>query len=339
MKDLTGELSCTVPKKVAVVAFPGLSLLELGAIVEPLAFAARTHPASFSPIELAGGGAGIASDNGFRLVAPFTIADLISRLGCWPRPSAVFICCGETLARDGGAELRRLVRACRRHRIRMFVTGAALSILAEFGLLHDRPATAHWGSLVALRETYPMTSFVDALFVSSDGITSCAGETAAFDMVMSFLGETLPDHVLAALASHFMTNGARAGCDRQPGSLMAEADRLPHELRRVILAMTNHVETPRPLPDLCRHAGLSQRQIERLFQRHLSVTPRAFYISLRLDRARQIVRKTGLPLHEVAVATGFASVAVLSRRYAGRFGTTPSDERRHLVRMAMTARS
>jgi len=54
MKDLVVELPLGSPSKVAIVVLPGCSILELGAVVEPLAFVARRYPACLAAIELAG---------------------------------------------------------------------------------------------------------------------------------------------------------------------------------------------------------------------------------------------------------------------------------------------
>jgi transcriptional regulator GlxA family with amidase domain len=53
-------------------------------------------------------------------------------------------------------------------------------------------------------------------------------------------------------------------------------------------------------------------------------------LKLRLERARQLLRRTDISLLEIAVATGFASSSHFSRVYKRQYTLTPSEERRSL---------
>ena len=70
-----------------------------------------------------------------------------------------------------------------------------------------------------------------------------------------------------------------------------------------------------------------RRQMERLFATHLRETPARFYVGVRLDRARELLRQTGMGILAVGVACGFASPSSFSRTYRVRFGQSPKDER------------
>ena len=58
------------------------------------------------------------------------------------------------------------------------------------------------------------------------------------------------------------------------------------------------------------------------------MTPRRYYVELRLQRARALLQYTEMSVVEVAVASGFGSAAHFSRTYRGWAGRPPSDERR-----------
>jgi len=73
--------------------------------------------------------------------------------------------------------------------------------------------------------------------------------------------------------------------------------------------------------------GITRRQLERLFMAHFGVGPAAYYRNVRLDRARNFLGETSLPLIEVAVATGFASKGAMARAYQQKFGRPPGAER------------
>ena len=89
--------------------------------------------------------------------------------------------------------------------------------------------------------------------------------------------------------------------------------------------MEDSIETPasrRRSPT----AGISLRQLERLF-RPISARGSPGITFLRLERARQLLRETTLPVLDVALATGFVSASHFSRSYRARFGFSPRTER------------
>jgi transcriptional regulator GlxA family with amidase domain len=95
----------------------------------------------------------------------------------------------------------------------------------------------------------------------------------------------------------------------------------------VLRIMERSIETPLPHAQLAREAGISLRQLERLFQRHVGHGIHRHYRWLRLERARQLLRETSLPVLDVALATGFASSSQFARAYGRAFDEPPSDTR------------
>jgi transcriptional regulator GlxA family with amidase domain len=91
--------------------------------------------------------------------------------------------------------------------------------------------------------------------------------------------------------------------------------------------MESSLDEPVPLRDLASRAGISTRQIERLFKEQMGIGPSMFYLKRRLERARTMLRQTLLPIREVAVECGFGSTAHFSHAYKKAFGMPPTQER------------
>ena len=84
--------------------------------------------------------------------------------------------------------------------------------------------------------------------------------------------------------------------------------------------METSLETPQPARGARdASAGISLRQLERLFRHHIGHGIHGHYRSLRLERARQLLRETTLPVLDVALATGFASSSQFARAYRRAF--------------------
>jgi AraC-like DNA-binding protein len=76
------------------------------------------------------------------------------------------------------------------------------------------------------------------------------------------------------------------------------------------------------LADLGEVAGLSPFHLHRLFLRQCGMPPHAYQTLLRINRAKQLLR-TGLPLSEIAAATGFADQSHFTRHFRRLVGVPP----------------
>ena len=79
--------------------------------------------------------------------------------------------------------------------------------------------------------------------------------------------------------------------------------------------------------ELASAAGLSSRQLERLFRRYFDETPTRYYLHLRLSHARQLLMQTSMAILPIGLACGFVSASHFSKSYSDHFGRSPSDER------------
>lgn len=336
MKDMAFDcLSTSEMAHILVVPVPGFSMLALGSIVELLSFAATNFPRYAPNIRVATPGTTQSmSASGVEITCTNTITSYCDKFERGLRPGAVFICCGERVDDSHRKPLLRLLRACNRQSVRVFTIGAATNLLVQSGLIREGTATTHWKALAALAEAHRDIGFEEALFLKNGNHTTCAGEASALDMIVDFIREHLPQKVAQAVCAQFLISFPRQGSERQPGSALSAAGCLPATLKALVEGMCAHLETPKKLGELCRTAAVSQRQVERLFNRHLGVSPSQYYRRIRLDRARQLVEQTNLALQEVAIACGFHSLAGFSKRYQERFGLTPHAARRLVTNAA-----
>src|SRR6185437_7979672 len=74
--------------------------------------------------------------------------------------------------------------------------------------------------------------------------------------------------------------------------------------------------------------GWSSRQIRRMLQRELGVSPMELVLTRRLLLAKQLLTETTLPISEVAFASGFASVRRFNDAFNGRYGIPPTQFRK-----------
>ena len=140
--------------------------------------------------------------------------------------------------------------------------------------------------------------------------------------------------LVAAIANQLQHDRIRSADEEQRPGTQSYLHPLPAKLKQAIEIMASHLEAPIATAAIAFRTGMSARQLERLFQRYLKVTPARYYMRLRLERARDLLLHTNVPVLDVAVATGFTSSSYFSQCYRQAFGQTPSTTRRVAITAA-----
>ena len=84
---------------------------------------------------------------------------------------------------------------------------------------------------------------------------------------------------------------------------------------------------PPTVPEIASELGISQRQLERLFRRHMGCSAVQFSRLMRLQYARVLLTSTRLSIREVSAASGFNSMSYFSQSFVKCFGKKPSEYR------------
>jgi len=155
-----------------------------------------------------------------------------------------------------------------------------------------------------------------------------AGGSSVIDMMLDWIRRQLGATIAVRVADQLV----HSRFAEQPGEARIPASerygtRDPRVLSCISL-MEEHIEEPCGVIELANRAGLSVRQLERLFAVTLKTRPMGFYLNLRLERAERLINYSTLSVREVAVATGFSSLSQFSRSFKVKYGRPPSKWRR-----------
>lgn len=201
-------------------------------------------------------------------------------------------------------------------------------ILAKAGLLKGKAATVHYEHIDAIQELHEDVRITEDLFVLGENQFTCCGGTSSIDVALHILRDRCGDALANAAARYVFHPAIRPpGSPQNPALIEPLGRSAPPVLRQIIVEMEKNLDDPLPVPELCRRANLSQRQVIRLFDRYVGKSPALYYRDIRLDRARGLVTQTDLQLSQVAVATGFSSQAHFSKAYKERFGISARSDR------------
>ncbi len=97
--------------------------------------------------------------------------------------------------------------------------------------------------------------------------------------------------------------------------------------RRLAEYIDAHLEQPLTLGMLADLACMSEYHLARMFRLSFGMPPYAWIAARRLDRARQLLKSSALPLQQVADACGYADLSHFSHRFRDGVGIAPSHYR------------
>ena len=201
-------------------------------------------------------------------------------------------------------------------------------MLARAGLLNGHRCTIHWENFDSFREEFPDLAVTQELFEIDRTRFTCAGGTAAIDMMLSLISRQRGQDVASSVTDQLIHHRMRDAHERQRMELRARLGVAHPKLIQVVGEMERCIEQPLSCADLAEGVGLSTRQLERLFRKYLGQAPTRYYLGLRLERARHLLLQTTMPILSIGLACGFVSASHFSKCYSEHFSRTPSQERR-----------
>jgi len=201
--------------------------------------------------------------------------------------------------------------------------------LGEAGVLDGRTCTTHWRRVPELRQRFPRARVVgDRLFIDDGGVVTSAGIAAGIDMALALIERDAGPVVAGAVAREMVVYLRRDGGHRQDSVYLDYQTHLSpgiHQLQQHLVSNPAGRET---LGELARIAGMSERNLTRIFKRATGISIHDYREQLRVERARDLMRNPTLTLDAVAVACGFADGRQLRRVWSARFGQTPRAAQR-----------
>jgi transcriptional regulator GlxA family with amidase domain len=248
-------------------------------------------------------------------------------LAAVPENATVIICGGLNVQHHADKRLVAWLRKIARKGPDIGAVCTGAHILAEAGLLDGYRCTIHWENLPGFSEAFPEIDATGGLFeIDRDRFTS-AGGTTALDMMLTLIASQHGPELASSVAEGILHAPIRHHSEHQRMSLPARIGARHPKLVGIIEEMEGNLEEPLSPSLLARQAGLSTRQLERLFRRYLDRSPKRYYLELRLKKARSLLLQTDMSVINVALACGFSSPSHFSKCYRAFYGRTPYRER------------
>ncbi|MCF8512637.1 MAG: GlxA family transcriptional regulator [Rhodobacteraceae bacterium] len=195
--------------------------------------------------------------------------------------------------------------------------------LAQAGILKGRRFTMHWDNTTAFAENFPDLLPSRQVFSIDDRIMTCAGGVAAADLMLKLISDRFGAELGQEVMNMCLLTQRRDEADSQTASLATRLGTRHDKLLQAAAYLEARIEEDLDLDGCAQHLDLSRRQIERLFNRYLGLTPVRYMNDLRLARGRALLAETDMKVTEVAVACGYASTSHFSKSFRKKYGVSP----------------
>ena len=314
-------MECDLRTNIYYLLIPRFNMFSLSNVMEPTRIANylskdEVYGHSFISFD----GSDISASNGMKVrceVAPQRVErdEMVFVLGSW------------------GAEhyankpLFSWLRLQARNGVRIFAIEMGAYILARAGLLAKRKATTHWSYLAGFQEQFPEIEVSEQLYTEQNRIFCSAGSTAGLDLMLHLIEDTYGTTLSAEVSDIMLHSGARAGTEPQRKTLGRGTEALLPNVREAIALIEGNISEPLTIPEIAVEIGLSQRQLERQFNKAVGCSIVQFGLLVRLQHARVLLISTDLGVREIATASGFNSLSHFAFAFKKCFGRRPSEYR------------
>lgn len=204
-------------------------------------------------------------------------------------------------------------------------------IAAECGLFYNHRSTIHWKCLEAYKVRFPDLDCRASILELDRKRFSCAGGTASLDLFLHFVHEDFGAEGVAKINDNYFHDAVR---DSSISQHMAQAYRFANRsklLAEAMTLMTQNLEQPLSIAEIAHRIGTTHRSLDRLYNKHLGLSPGKYFRQLRLARAGGLLLQTGLPISEVALSCGFNTASHLGTHFRQSYGLTPNQYRKRGV--------
>jgi transcriptional regulator GlxA family with amidase domain len=320
-----GDMSSTNPIRIVLMAYDGVSLLDLSGPLEALRVAS-THPNHLGTshiyacsVHSVHGGSVMTADGVPIVTEPVSALDghAIDTLIV---PGA---CNVDDVRRD-----RELIdwigrRAPDCRRICSVCIGAFL--LAEARLLNGKRVVTHWQHCELLAASYPdITVEPDAIYVRDGAIWSSAGVTTGIDLALALIeqdcGRTVAMHVARVLVVYLRRMG---GQSQYSALLAAQTESTSDAFAELERWIAENLTVDLRVERLAERAGMSPRNFARRYRETRKRSPARAVESIRVDAARRALEETDDRIEDIARRCGFASEEHLRGAFARHVGIPP----------------
>jgi len=207
------------------------------------------------------------------------------------------------------------------NRIITFCSGAFL--LAQLGLLDNRPATTHWRYADFFTDRFPKVTYkADVLYVYDGTIGCSAGSAAAIDLGLELIRQDYGHHIANQVARRLVLSAHRKGGQSQFADTPVEHEN--GQFSQTLNWASQHLSEAININELAAKANMTRRTFDRKFKANFNITAKAWLTHQRLDLAKSLLESGDLDMEHVAQKSGFNNATTMRHHFRQELGISPT---------------
>lgn len=214
------------------------------------------------------------------------------------------------------------------------IQGAVLSsvcagafLLAQTGLLDQRPATTHWMLAEAFTQHFPDVQLDDSKILINDGdLITAGGLMAWLDLGLELVAQFSHPTIMRQLGKQLVVDtGPRE--QRYYRQFMPRLDHGDRAIRHCQHHMQRHYSTSLPISTLAKQSHLTERTFLRRFVRATGLKPSEYLQHLRIAKACDALESDVQPVEAIAASVGYEDTSAFRKTFIKITGLTPREFR------------
>ncbi len=206
------------------------------------------------------------------------------------------------------------LKECRDRKVTVCSVCNGAFALAEAGLLNEIECTTHWRRVEELQQQFPQTKVLaDVLYVKYNNVCTSAGISAGIDLALSIL-----EDLAGALFTHKVARGLvfyhrRNGKHKQDSIYLDFRNHINVKIHEVQDYLVDNLNGDTAIVVLASIAGMSPRNLTRVFKETTGATINEYLTQIRLETAKTLLSNSENTMADIAHTCGFKTERQLQR--------------------------
>jgi transcriptional regulator GlxA family with amidase domain len=205
--------------------------------------------------------------------------------------------------------------------------GTGAFFVAETGLLDFKAGTTHWFYFSQFENMYPNISMQKKHFITKADNLYCAGSLNAVADLSVHIIERLFDKRISQHVESQFSNEVRSSFQHSAFLYEKTLAHTYEDILQVQAWLQQHYNEPLNIEALANKFDLSVRSFNRRFKDASQQTPKQYIQQLRLDAAKELLRKTNLSIGDIASHVGYQDMSYFSEIFKKYLNATPKAYR------------
>ena len=222
------------------------------------------------------------------------------------------------------AKLSQWLQTAYRHGVILLGVCTGTFAVAQADVIGGRSVCVHWNVIEEFQRQFPgVRCSVDRLFMDAGQIITCAGSTAAIDLALYLLTRHFGREKAQQSLRHMMLQNVRPAWLPQAHFHIELEQVNDVRIHKAIHFIEQRIDDIPSLASIATHAGVSRRQLERLFKASLGTTPAALHRLMRLQYGKWLLTNTSSSITDIALRCGFTDSSHFAREFRRQFRQNP----------------